>query len=228
MRLNIIAFLYQNVFVFLEFIRRELYQIIKKSTERLIADKLIFLENKLIKKTQCPEEKKSEFRCALRYFKSDFQKMWIASNYIEERFLMNNENWLNNSIQLPTWKTIKAGRPVKDFEELSDRSKRRKTQNLREQVPVEELTYAVCMSQRAAGNNDVSRIITDISIKPTRAKKIRLFIKNEETKAVKKLSPSQALSIFVDADLSRKQYEIIQGANKNIYPCYSLLKKAKA
>lgn len=32
----------------------------------------------------------------------------------------------------------------------------------------------------------------------------------------------------MDADLSRKQYEIIQGANKNIYPCYSLLKKVKA
>ena len=98
---------------------------------------------------------------------------------------MNNENWLNNLIQLPTWKTIKADRPVKDFEELSDRSKRRKTQNVREQVPVEELTYAVCMSQRAAGNNDVSRIIKDISTKPTRAKKFVYLLKMKRLKQLR-------------------------------------------
>jgi len=215
------------IFVFLEFTRRELYQIIKKSTERLTGDKLIALEDELIKKTQCPEEKKSEFRRTLRYFKSDFQKKWVASNYMEERFLMNNENWLNNLIQLPTWKTIKASRLVKGFQESSDRGKRRKTQDLRKQVSVEQLTYAVCMSQKAAGNNDVSQIIKDITVSPTRAKKFRASVINAETKTVKKLTPSQALSIFVDADLSRKQYEIIQGANKNIYPCYSLLKKVK-
>lgn len=173
------------IFVFLEFTRRELYQIIKKSTERLTGDKLIALEDELIKKTQCPEEKKSEFRRTLRYFKSNFQKKWVASNYMEERFLMNNENWLNNLIQLPTWKTIKASRLVKGFQESSDRGKRRKTQDLRKQVPVEQLTYAVCMSQKAAGNNDVSQIIKDITVSPTRAKKFRA--------SVQKLKPSKSL-----------------------------------
>lgn len=228
MRLNHCFFVSKYIY-FLEFTRRELYQIIKKSTKRSITDKFIVLENELIKKTQCPEEKQLEFCRALRYFKSDFRKMWAASNYMEERFLMKNENWLNNSIQLLTWKTInKVGRPVKSFEESSDRSKRRKTKVLKNQVPVEELTYAVCMSQRAAGNNDVSQMIKDITASPTRAKKFRASIVNAKTKNVKKLSPSQALNIFVDANLSRKQYEIIQGASKNIYPCYSLLKKAKA
>lgn len=204
-----------------------MYQILRKSTERSIGDKLIVLENELIEKTRCPEEKQSEFRRNLRYFKSDFKKKWKASNSMEERFFMDNKNWLNSSIRLPTWKTIKAGRPVKNFEESCDRSKRRKTKELREQIPVNELTYAVCKSQRVAGNHVVSRIIKDITVSPTRAEKFRACIANAETKTVKKLSPSQALSIFVHANLSRKQYEIIQGANKNIYPCYSLLKKAK-
>lgn len=33
--------------------------------------------------------------------------------------------------------------------------------------------------------------------------------------------------MFVEADLSRRQYEIIRSASKELYPYYSVLKKAK-
>lgn len=35
------------------------------------------------------------------------------------------------------------------------------------------------------------------------------------------------MDIFVEGDFSRRQWEILHNANKNIYPCYSLIKKAK-
>lgn len=69
---------------------------------------------------------------------------------------------------------------MKGFEESSDRSKRRKTQDLRKEIPIAQLTYAVYMSQRAAGNNDVSQIIKDITVSLTRAKKFRAYIINAE------------------------------------------------
>lgn len=35
------------------------------------------------------------------------------------------------------------------------------------------------------------------------------------------------MAIFVEGDFSRRQWEILHSANKNIYPCYSIIKKAK-
>lgn len=44
----------------------------------------------------------------------------------------------------------------------------------------------------------------------------------------KQLTPLSALSVFVEANLSRRQYEIIRSASKNLYPSYSILQKAKS
>lgn len=70
----------------------------------------------------------------------------------------------------------------------------------------------------------VSKLIKDITVSPERATKIKKIIK--EATCAQKHTPLKALSIFVDADLSKRQCEIIQKANKAIYPCYSVLKKA--
>jgi len=87
------------------------------------------------------------------------------------------------------------------------------------------------MSQHAAGNIDVSKMIKKITLTPTRATKYRKVLasvdKSKEKEKFKKHTPSEALSIFVEANLSKKQYEVIHAANKNIYPCYSLIKNAK-
>lgn len=41
------------------------------------------------------------------------------------------------------------------------------------------------------------------------------------------LTTLRALAMFVEADLSRRQYEIIRSTNKKLYPCYKMLQKAK-
>ncbi|CAH0551125.1 unnamed protein product [Brassicogethes aeneus] len=38
----------------------------------------------------------------------------------------------------------------------------------------------------------------------------------------------QALQMFIDADVTQGQYEIIRKTNKKFFPCYSALQKAKS
>ncbi|CAH2109275.1 unnamed protein product [Euphydryas editha] len=187
-----------------KFTRRALYDILKEFKGKKMEEKFSLMEEKL---------------------------KWTASSYKDQRFLNNNEQWLTSSIKLPYWSaepTQKPGRPTKTFEESSDRSKRRKTKELREQLPVEELTYAAGMSQRTSENSDASKLIKEMTSTPTRATKFRKVISSADKQiVVRKHTPEEALAIFVEGDFSRRQWEVIHGANKSIYPCYSLLKKAK-
>ncbi|XP_050514918.1 uncharacterized protein LOC126890114 [Diabrotica virgifera virgifera] len=132
---------------------------------------------------------------------------------------------------MDTWPedfTKKTGRPPKSFEDLCDRSKRRKTKELREHVPVKELTYAAGVSQPTSGNTDALKIIKDIVSSPTRATKIRKVIKTATKQAtIKKHTPEEALAIFVEGDFTRRQWEIIYKSNNSIYPCYSFVQMAK-
>lgn len=97
---------------------------------------------------------------------------------------------------------------------------------MREKVPCEQLTYAA-QTSRPAGYSDASKVMKDMTLTPTRAKKYRTRFISTQKEIVKKHTLSQALAIFVEADMTRKQYEVIHAANQNIYPCYSLVKKAK-
>lgn len=66
--------------------RGELYNYIKKCPERLIDDKINSMGNDLLKISNCPADKESEFKRKLRLFKSDFKQKWTAAHSIEERF----------------------------------------------------------------------------------------------------------------------------------------------
>ncbi|CAH1099302.1 unnamed protein product [Psylliodes chrysocephalus] len=214
-----------------QFTRTVLFNILNEFKGKKIDEKVSLFEERLLKLTNCPNQEKINFIRALRCFKSDFKKKWRDASYKEERFLKTNEHWLTSSIELPYWPeklTQKPGRPSKTFEELCDRSKRRKTKELREQVPVEELTYAAGVSQRVSGHSDASKIIKEIIASPTRAAEIRKVITTvSKQTTVKKHTPAEALAIFVEGDFTRRRWEIIHRSNKSIYPCYSLIQKAK-
>lgn len=215
----------------IQFTRKALFDILNEFKGKKMEEKFALFEERLINLVNCPDNEKNNFIRTLKNFKSDFIKKWKDASYKEERFLKTNEQWLTTSIELRNWpedSTKKTGRPQKSFEDLCDRSKRRKTKELREQVPVEELTYAAGVSQRTSGNTDASKIIKDIVASPTRATKIRKVIKTATKQAViKKHTPEEALAIFVEGDFTRRQWEIIHKSNKSIYPCYSLVQMAK-
>lgn len=210
-----------------EILRSFLYELVKESPSKLIEEKLQYMENRVADRCRCPEEQRGKLNRSLRYFKSDFKKRWSLSNNIEERFLKKNEQWLGGTVKIPNYASGSSGRPEKDFKSCSERTKRRKTEELRQQSTPEELTYAACMSQRASGNPNAAVMIKKITETPTKASKFKKSLQVLEKSQVFKNSPSKALSMLVDADLTKHQYETIRSFNKNIYPCYSLVKKAK-
>ena len=77
--------------------------------------------------------------------------------------------------------------------------------DLRKQVSVDELTYAARMSHHTWGNTDVSKFIKEITATPTRAKKYQKAFNSAFKKVtVNKLTPQEALALFVEGDFTRK------------------------
>ncbi|KAF2894244.1 hypothetical protein ILUMI_11929 [Ignelater luminosus] len=146
----------------------------------------------------------------------DFPQLrWVVASRKKERFLTNDVEWLTSSIQLPNFSAETAQiskRPSKRFKELSDSSKRRKTMELRKQVPVEQLVYAASVSQCTSGNTDASVIIKEITSIPTRATKsispYKSIIFKRKQVDVKKHTPQETLAIFVEGDFTTRQWEI--------------------
>ncbi|CAG9557930.1 unnamed protein product [Danaus chrysippus] len=188
--------------------RKSLYMIFKESPAKNLDDKVSFMENKLREMMKCPRNEFQTLGHDLRHFKSDLKKRWVSCNYIEDRFMKKNERWLSNSIPVHTWKqNTKPGRPSKDFQELTDRSKRRKTKQLR--------------------NAAASKLIKDATSSPTRAKRYRKVINTTLEPKIKKYTPDEALRIFIEGGFTRKQWELLHKSTKGIFPCYTLIREAK-
>lgn len=182
---------------FKTYTKNQLFRFIKESEECSIEGKITYLENHLLITTHCPPEKVSCLKRELRFFKTEFKHKWLAASRKEDRFLKTNEKWLAETVTLTVWLKRKSGRPLKEFEECSSSSKRRKTKELR-QVPDNTLMYAAQMSLRASGKSDASAILKEISKSPQRASKVRKVLSTSHDK-IHPLTTKQALSVFVEA-----------------------------
>ncbi|CAG9787162.1 unnamed protein product [Diatraea saccharalis] len=115
-------------------------------------------------------------------------------------------------------------------EELSERSKRRKTEELRTS-DLHELAYATQMKLRKTGEVKASKIVKVLTRSPLKAKQYSAAIKEktaEQQKEVStKLAHLRSLFMFVEAGLTQAQYEVVRDTNPDFYPCYSILKKLK-
>lgn len=79
--------------------------------------------------------------------------------------MKKNESWLNVSILIHIWTpNTNPGRPSKNFQKLTDRSKRRKTKEVRDEVRVEVLTFAASVSQHTSGNAANSLVMQKNSV----------------------------------------------------------------
>ena len=210
------------------FTRLELFKLLQECPDKAIDTKLQFLVSKLCEKTHCQNE--SDIMAAkscLLNFEKYFKRYWNTSQRTEERFLIRHAEWLKGTITLPEFGSSSSGRPQIEFKDSAERSKRRKTEEIRKQYPKEAIAFAAAMSQRAAGNNDGANLIKIVSASPRKARICKQSLSNSEKDTVKKHSPDEALAHFINAELTRKQYEVIHDANKNVYPCYTLIKDAK-
>lgn len=190
--------------------------------------------------TKYPNELPKDIKKVLSYFISQFNTKWSASSRNVDYFLKKNFDWLETKISFPMYKAssfssndikVKGGRPKVDFSKSSERTKRRKTQLLRSEVGSLELSYAAQMSLRASGQLDAANVIKDVTLTtPKRAEKYRKAYK-ETSKSVMPYTDDKALSLIIEAKLSKHQYNILRSTAKlnncNIYPPYEKITLAK-
>ncbi|CAH2088704.1 unnamed protein product [Euphydryas editha] len=137
-----------------------------------IDKKLDYLEDHLFEITKC---ERHILKHKLSHFKSEFKRKWMATYKKRDVFETKNASWLVGVITLPMMTSSvphagAGGRLIKSFMESSDRTKRRKTKHLRENIDSQQLTFAAQMSLRASGNVYASKIVKDITKLPTKAK----------------------------------------------------------
>lgn len=167
----------------------------------------------------------------LSILRSQLKVRWQNSRRIKAAFETNNREWLNGTITLETMlpSPTSAGRPVKSFVTSSERSKRRKTVQLRSEISSETLTYATQMKLRETGEVHAAHVIKDLTKSPTRAAKYRrAFQKRDILQHKEQISPLEALYMFIQAGMTRDDYEIVRSIRKSLYPCYSIIQKAKS
>lgn len=236
------TFINNNFFIVLvesddsmSFTRQQLHEMIRESPQRLLDIKLQELDTKLLAFTHCPAEKTNQLLSILKNFKNVYKRKWMACNSTETRFRQKNDEWLQETVVLPSGPdpalpgNSKPGRPKKEFAELSERTKRHRTKEIRETASLEELTFAAQMVQRSSGNNEAAKVIRDITETPTRAKKFRKAAEAGLKCTVKKRTPEEALLLIVEGNLTTEQYELLYQDNKDIgrYPCYTYVQRAK-
>lgn len=125
----------------------------------------------------------------------------------------------------------KVGRSTSDFTKVTERTKRRRTVDLRSEHSSEVLGYAAQMKLRETGKLDAAIVVKDVtSGSPTKATKYRssLEISNTEKEV---LTPNEALSLLVEVDLSRNRYQSLRNCflskKDKILPPYKKLSQAK-
>lgn len=131
---------------------------------------------------------------------------------------------------IPTWGTsdiITLGRPCLKFGDCSEGSKRLKTADLRKSNTTEELVYATQMSLRSTGNVTASNILKTISSDPEKAIEYKEAMKTVSKNKTKFMSKNGILATFVDAQLSKHQYDVIRKRAPDIFPSYKIIQKAK-
>ncbi|KAL4152921.1 hypothetical protein QTP88_000754 [Uroleucon formosanum] len=205
--------------------RQKLYDIIKSSGCETTDDKFNLLKIEIEKRVKNCE--KNDLKKKLSYFKSEYKSRWEKAHRVEERFIIENKNWLNASIKFVSLnEQNNRGRPEVAFEMSSERNKRKKTQEMRNNTSVNVLSHATQMSLRASGQVEAAKLLKEITTStPTRANKYRKVFKQSE--APKKLSGEDALAVIVDAKLSRHQYNIIRMSALDKFPSYKVVQESK-
>jgi hypothetical protein len=118
------------------------------------------------------------------------------------------------------------------FEGSSERSKRRKSKQLRQTAGLPELTHATKMSLRSTGKTDATKVFIEAFERaPTKALRITKAWTAHAKNIVVLYTLEEALSLFIEAHLTKSQYTTIRSQvkmkNCNIYPSYHIIKAAK-
>lgn len=171
---------------------------------------------------------------------------WQSSSRNKTTFEKKHHVWLQRKFDITMKSQLNApevinlntnngpGRPSKDFELSSIRSKQRKVKYLTDTVPPNELLFATKTKLNKTGKRaaaDLLSLCTEHS--PNRPVNIRNVYRESLTDAKKPvpMTPDEALALFINCDLSKTSYLSLRAESKkrnaNIYPMYQKITEAK-
>lgn len=174
---------------------------------------------------------------------TQFRDRYKKSARNKEQFLSRNSTWLSGTFRVsledptcdsePSTSTGKRGRPVKAYEDSSDRIKKQKNKDLYEECGLEFVLNSYTYGLRTNNEADEALIVQVLRTLPSDKKRdIRNNLLNEpEHIQHNSYSKDEALSIFIELDLTKAQYLEMRNCliQKNclLFPSYNSIRDAK-
>ena len=143
--------------------------------------------------------------------------------------------WYNNEVTINSQIVPGPGpgRPSTSYDDTeSERTKRHKTSVIRAENSG-SLLFAASMKFREEGNEKCAKILKLICDQPEVATELLEFVKQKRScsEGPINLSGQEALSLVLDADLGKSQYQTIRSTAKNhnpdIFPAYNKVVEEK-
>ena len=142
------------------------------------------------------------------------QRFWTKSSRNHIRFIQANSEWLKCELKLPTQEQNKTiGRPIKDFENSCERSKRNKIKTIINTISSSEMIQATQTSLHSSGNRIAANLLKESIKTPTRALKIKKAYDNS-LNVIIPYTNDEALAFFLDNNLTKQQYSTIHYKKK--------------
>lgn len=184
--------------------------------------------NYIKSETNCLDDDVTNIKVKVAKFNAEYRQKWLQANRMTKRFVETHKQWLEGKLVFPYYdqELIKRGRPKKTFEESSERSKRRKTMDLRQKFSEKELAYATQMSLRASKQTDAALVVRDVAFStPKRAQKYRKAFRKSNEFSDRQILPDAALSMMVEGKLTRHQYNVVRSNAKKSFRATHMCKR---
>lgn len=165
------------------------------------------------------------------YSKKTFEKTYASWLDVEVKFTSNEEAESSNGEDEPSVSLVKRGRPKKKYEDAKERTKKKIIKRESDRFSTPQAVRVLSSRLRRKGNRAGAACVKLFSsTSPRSSKGIYRNIKRVKN-VITPFSPEEALSLLIDAKLTKKSYNTIRSAAKekgaNIYPSYSKLINAK-
>lgn len=128
----------------------------------------------------------------------------------------------------------KGGRPTRNFQDIFQISKLRKTGDLRSSTGTDELLYAAQMKLRSEGQNAAAKVVKQINELSSETSKAVIKVLQQPASQQNTFTPytsNEALSMIVSNKLSKSQYSSLRSGAKDrgvdLYPTYNKVLEAK-
>lgn len=129
-------------------------------------------------------------------------------------------------------KRSSSGRPEKNFEECTERTKRRKIQDITNDVSPDKLLFATKSSLHKQGKRAAADLLSQATEhSPSRPVEIRRAFKQCAKATIIPYTPTEALAFILNTGMTKDMYIYTRleakRRNANIYPAYEKVKEVK-